>query len=429
MELIVALFGLYSGINDMNRIHENVADWLFEKINTWSRKEPSQAIERQVSRIATVTEEMIRSAAADAFKKTPQSKVPPAKREELIGLVINMARNVRTQASINSVASVSGYFRGERLLDLLLTGVEPVRHANEPVSPGSPWILKRHLGMGSFGEVWLAENPHYPKPRAYKFFTKEGLGDWLKREQESLVALLTRLGEHDQIVDFEDVQVDKATYPFLAFEYMAGGSLEEWILKDPDRRPALEPAEIIRQITQGLAAAHAQQIQHRDIKPANILLTAGPDPEIKIGDFGLARVAAMTAGPRPEVSFLASLGGMVGTQLYLPPEAQQRSFKRKATQDDVFAVGVVWFQLILGAIERPSYDFAVRLEAKGADSHTIRIIERCLAHPDRRYKDAGELLEAIDRDVVPPVVPCAPGTPDIQHLAREFLASTLVNMA
>ena len=428
MELIIALFGLYSGINDMNRIHENVADWLFEKVNTWSRREPSQAIERQVAKMARVTEEMIRSAAAEAFKKNPQSKIPPAKREEMIGLMINMARNVRTQASLGSVASVSGYFRSERLLDLLLGGVEPVRHANEAVAPGSPWILKRHLGMGSFGEVWLAENPHFPTPRAYKFFTKEGSGEWLEREQASLVAILKRLGEHDQIVTFEDVQVADCKYPFLAFEYLAGGSLEEWILKDPTCRPPLDPAEIVRQIARGLAAAHAEQIQHRDVKPANILLTAGANPEIKIGDFGLARVAATTAGPRAEVSFLASLGGTVGTSLYLPPEAQQRSYRRKAAQDDVFAVGVVWFQLILGAIERPSYDFAARLTDRGVDSHTIRLIERCLAHPDRRFKDAGMLLEAM-AEGVPPVVPCPPGTPDVQYLAREFLASMLVNVA
>ena len=428
MELIIALFQAFSMVNDATKVGDNVADWVFEVINKWSDKQPSKVIERQVVKIAKVTEEEIRSAADEQFRKQPQAKFSPAKREEMIGIMVNMARNVRTQATLGSVAMVSGYFRSERLLDILLANVEPIRHINEPVAPGSPWILKQHLGMGSFGEVWKAVNPLFPTPRAYKFFTRDGSGEWLRRERESLVAILRRLGEHVQIVDFEDVQVDKCKFPYLAFEYLGGGSLEEWILRDPDRRPRMEVAEIVRQVTQGLADAHQQGIQHRDIKPANILLTDGTDPQIKIGDFGLANVTTAT-GARPDVSFLGSLGGSVGTMLYMPPEAQQRSFKRKAAQDDVFALGVVWFQLIMGAIERPPYDFAARLAERGTDSHTIRLIERCLAHPDRRFKDARELLTAIAGIEIPPVAPCPAGTADVQHLAREFLASTLVNLA
>ena len=425
MDLIFSLFQAYSMVNDATRIGGNVADWVVDVVNNWSRKQPSQVIEKQVGTMGTATVETIRSAATKAFANNPKSQIPEAQREELIGLMINMARNVRAQTSVGSLSSDGSFLRSERLLDVLLRDVEPVRHANEPVAEHSPWILKRHLGMGSFGEVWLAKNPDFPTPRAYKFFTRDGSGDWLRREQTSLVKVLERLGEHDQIVTLEDVQVKDCKYPFLAFEYMAGGSLEEWILKDADRRPALQTSEIVRQVASGLAAAHAEGIQHRDIKPANILITGGPDPQIKIGDFGLAKVAATTPPIRGEVSQLGSLGGMVGTSLYLPPEAQQRSFHRKAAQDDVFALGVVWYQLIIGAIERPSYDFATRLADRGADTHTIRLIERCLAHPDRRYKNAGEIPV---NETLPPPVPPVPGIPDVQHLAREYLATSLINV-
>ena len=80
----------------------------------------------------------------------------------------------------------------------------------------------------------------------------------------------------------------------------------------------------------------------------------------------------------------------------------------------------------LGAIERPPYDFAAQLAEHGADAHTIRLIERCLSHPDRRYKDAGEVLERVD-DSLPELVAAIPGMPDVQYLAREYLAATLVN--
>ena len=245
-----------------------------------------------------------------------------------------------------------------------MKGVEPIRHAHEPVSPGSPWQLKRHIGMGSFGEVWLAENPDFPVPRAYKFFTRDGSGEWLRREQKSLVAILTHLGELDQIVDFEDVDTH-CEYPFLAFEYMAGGSLEDWILEKPDQRPALQPAEIVRQVAVGLAAAHREKIQHRDIKPANILLTGGTDPQIKIGDFGLAKVAAVA--PRAEATALASLVGTVGTPLYLPPESQQRSYRRRADAGRRFrAGGRLVINSSSGRSSAHPYDFAERLQSHGS---------------------------------------------------------------
>jgi len=417
MDLIFSLFQAYSAAKEFSHFYGNASDWVIDVVNKWSNKNSTDVIERQVQNMATATDADIRRAAAKAFAGDTKAAIPDAKREELIGILLNMSRNVRYRSSFGSIDG--SFLRSERLLDILLHEVEPIRHQGEKVADGSPWILRHHLGTGSFGEVWMARNPGYPVSRAYKFFTKDGSGEWLRREQHSLVAILTRLGEHDNIVEFEDVQIDNCVHPFLAFEYLGGGSLEEWIVKDKRRRPALEPHEIIRQVVSGLAAAHAQKIQHRDIKPANILLTEGPDVRIKIGDFGLAKVA----GPgRDGGSQLASLAGVVGTSLYLPPESQQRGIRRKATQDDVFAVGIVWYQLAVGAIERPPYDFAERLGSKGVDSHTIDLIGRCLAHPGRRFKDARELEDALT-DGVPPLIDSPPGAPDVQHLAREYLAT------
>jgi serine/threonine protein kinase len=417
MELIIALFQAYSAVKEVAVVSGGVSDWVINMVTRWSLKSSTETIENQVGKIARATDEDIREAAAKAFVATTLSAIPEAKREELIGVLLNMTRNVRYRSAFGSMDS--SYLRSERLLELLISGVEPLRHQGEPVAPGSPWILRRHLGMGGFGEVWMAVNPDYPTPRAYKFFTNDSSGEWLRREKNSLVAILKRLGEHDHIVDFEDVQTENCKYPYLALEYLDGGSLEEWIVKDPKKRPALETHEIIRQVVSALAAAHAQGIAHRDIKPANILLTGKPDWRIKLGDFGLAKVAFSN---RDGGSQLASLAGVVGTGLYLPPEAQQRGVRRQATQDDVFALGVVWYQLAVGAIERPPYDFAERLRSSGIDSHTIGLIERCLAHPGRRFFDAGE-IEAALTEVVPPISICPPGVPDVQHIAREYLST------
>jgi serine/threonine protein kinase len=417
MDLIFALFQAYSAAKEVTQVYENVSDWVIDIVNQWSRKASSATIERQVEKMAKATDSDIRSAADKAFRENPGRNIPEKERETLVGILNNMSRNVRYRSSFGRMDS--SFLRSERLLDMLVKGIEPLRHVGEPVTPGSPWILRKHLGMGSFGEVWMGQNPNYPIPRAFKFFTNDRSGDWLRLELRNLAALLRKLRQHPNIVHFEDVQTD-GKFPHLELEYMAGGSLEEWLIKDRDRRPALDSREIIRQVVEGLSAAHEQGIAHRDIKPANILLTDGPDIRVKLGDFGLAKLARSS---REGGSRIASLGVVVGTSLYLPPESQQRSVRREATQDDVFALGVVWYQLEMNAIERPPYDFAERLRARGLDSHTIGLIERCLAHPDRRFVDARAVKEALTDAILSDPEPCPPGQLDVQYLAREYLAT------
>ena len=417
MELIFSIVQAFSAANDVVKVYGSVSDWVIAAVNKWSRTASNATIENQVGKIAKATDEDIRKTAARAVAASPKTLVTDAKLEELIVLLHNMTRNVRYRSSSGSMDA--SLLRGENSLNDLLHGIAPTRKRGESVAPGSPWILRRHLGMGSFGEVWMAENPDYPKLRAYKFFIQDVSGEWLRREQAGLTAILKRLNSHQNIVDFEDVQSTDCPYPYLALEYLGGGSLEEWIIKDPLSRPALDVHEIIRQVVSGLSAAHAQGIEHRDIKPANILMTVGPDVTIKIGDFGLARVASTR---REGTTQMVSLAGVVGTPLYLPPEAMQRGRRHKPTQDDVFALGVVWYQLVIGAIERPPYDFAERLRSKGLDSHTIGLIERCLAHPTRRFNDARE-VEAALGDPLPPIKDSVPGVPDVQHITREYLAT------
>ena len=90
-------------------------------------------------------------------------------------------------------------------------------------------------------------------------------------------------------------------------------------------------------------------------------------------------------------------------------------------QDDVFALGVVWYQLVVERLERPPYDFADRLAEHRLDTHTIRLIGRCLAHPGRRFKNACALAEELD-EVAPPDWTVPAGMFDVQHIVREYLA-------
>src|SRR5262249_45211470 len=156
--------------------------------------------------------------------------------------------------------------------------------------------------------------------------------EWLRREQQTLFQVRAKLRDHPNVIQFLNVSTNGQPHPFLELEFVGGGSLEDWILSKPVERAPLQKADVIEGIVRGLARAHAEGIHHRDLKPANVLLTEGDDPQPKIADFGLGEVDAEVA--RGGAS-LASQAAVVGTSMYLPPEALDPFAKRQAARDDV----------------------------------------------------------------------------------------------
>jgi serine/threonine protein kinase len=380
------------------------------------REKRTQEIKQWLEDLGCHSETAVRNLVEEWADNVPA--ITAAQREEVIGLLINLTRGARFLTTNGTVRS--SYLRCEKLIDQLLANLQPVRKRGELVGQGINWELERFLGQGTFGEVWMARNREgYPKLWACKFFTREDAQEWIRKEKDNLTHILKRLGHHPHIVEFLYVAVDRMEWPFLALEYVGGGSLEDWILEDTSRRPKLDKYEIVRGIVLGLAEAHRQGIYHRDLKPANVLLTEGPDVQAKITDFGLAKV---TVGGQTGVSSQVSQTIQVGTSMYLPPEAQQILVAREPAQDDVFALGVLWYQLVTERLERPPYDFAERLQEHQLDTHTIRIIARCLAHPNRRFRDACQLEEEMEFSV-PPAWQVPSGLYDVQHIVREYLGS------
>jgi serine/threonine protein kinase len=190
-------------------------------------------------------------------------------------------------------------------------------------------------------------------------------------------------------------------------------------MQPPREQPDLNLNELMAGIIDGLCEAHQANIFHRDIKPANILLNYDEDaaaPTPLIADFGLSRTDHISA-KSSVVSSVSSRQVIVGTQMYLPPEASSHGGTNPA-QQDVFAVGVTWYQLLVSKLERPPYDFHDKLRELGVDTRTIKLLSRCLAQPARRYRDAMELKEACE-NVEPDrrwVVP--DGCFDVEPLAR-----------
>lgn len=289
------------------------------------------------------------------------------------------------------------------LLQLLPEDVPPYP-AETPLT-GTPYRLRELLGAGGFGAVYRAESPSLQHlPLAIKFCLDTSLLPALHRERSNLERLMRAGGRGSaHVVRLYGYDLDHAT-PYLVYEYVDGGDLTKLLaarVAALGRAPGAE--EVIGwvlQITEGLAFAHAAGLVHRDLKPANVLVTA--DAQLRLGDFGIGGIAAAAAAVRSRIGastidFLsladqASLFRGAGTPLYMSPE--QRRGAAPDARHDLYALGVMWFQLLVGDVSRElPHGWAKELTLRyGVPAEHVSLIERCVGWMDERPKDAGELL-------------------------------------
>jgi serine/threonine-protein kinase len=225
------------------------------------------------------------------------------------------------------------------------------------------------------------------------------MGDRAQVERLKTELKLARKITHPNVLrtfDFGEVEGN----PFISMEYVRGLTLRS-MLEQSGRLPYSAGLRLARQMTSGLAAAHAQSILHRDVKPENIILDAMGNA--KVMDFGLARpVDRITPGQ-------TQAGFIVGTPHYLAPE--QLEGKEPDPRADVYACGVVLFEVFTG-----------RLPFGGANAMEIilqhlkeppasprefwpeipveleRILLRCLEkRPEGRFADAADLGRALEK--------------------------------
>ena len=256
------------------------------------------------------------------------------------------------------------------------------------------WTLEELLGVGGFGEVWKATNPHLP-PVALKFCLDEAAARFLRHEAD-LLGRIVRQGRHPGVVALLDTALSTDP-PCLKYEFVPGGDLAA-LVKGWSGPAADRARPLLRQLAEAVASAHRLDppIVHRDIKPANVLVQHDPDGGIvlQVADFGIGAIVASHSLPTAHAP-TALLGAC--TPLYASP--QQLRGDEPSPADDVFALGVLWYQLLVGDLsERPGTDWREALATSGAGSDEIDVLGRCLVgRADRRLRDAGALLDALDR--------------------------------
>jgi serine/threonine protein kinase len=146
---------------------------------------------------------------------------------------------------------------------------------------------------------------------------------------------------HPNIVIIHEIGDTPEGERFIVQEFIEGATLRA-LLTAP--LPLPQALDIARQIARALAAAHAAGIVHRDVKPENIMIRA--DGFVKVLDFGLARVSPPEAEALTQTNFETMEGVLLGTPAYLSPE--QASGRHAGPEADVFALGVVLYEMLAG---------------------------------------------------------------------------------
>ncbi|PQO47795.1 serine/threonine-protein kinase [Blastopirellula marina] len=261
--------------------------------------------------------------------------------------------------------------------------------------------ILRRLGRGAMAEVFLAEQQSLKRNTAVKILQPELAKDQayvrrFHREAQAAAALT-----HANIVQIYEVGNAEGLH-FIAQEYVPGQNLKQLLSRQGTLEVKLVAA-ILRQVAAALYKAAEQGIVHRDIKPENILITG--TGEVKVADFGLARVAQDADGVN-----LTQVGITMGTPLYMSPE--QIEGRPLDQRSDIYSLGITCYQLLTG---RPPFEgdnpltVAVkhlnnepqRLEKVRGDVpvQLSRVIHKMLAKkPDDRQQSASDLMREL-RDV------------------------------
>jgi eukaryotic-like serine/threonine-protein kinase len=250
------------------------------------------------------------------------------------------------------------------------------------------------LGKGGMGEVYQARDTRLGRDVAIKA-AHARFSDRFETEARAIAQV-----NHRNVCTLYDVGLD-----YLVMECVVGETLAARLTRGPIGLG--ETVDVAMQIADGLSAAHARGVLHRDLKPANLMIT--PAGEVKIMDFGLARLAEIAPLGEAETALMTAPGQVMGTLDYLSPE--QIRGEPASWQTDIWAFGATLYEMLVGV--RPFRSTPTRsigrsiLEDTPASPSSVRpglpkafdaIIRKAIAkEPAERYQSARDLLNDLRR--------------------------------
>lgn len=256
------------------------------------------------------------------------------------------------------------------------------------------FTLIRVLGSGGFGTVWLAQDNNLEREVALKLPKSPELDSESALYEARTAATL----HHPNIVSVYEVGTDDDQI-FIAAEYIQGLALSDVLSTG---KPTIQrTVEIVSAISLALQHAHDKGIIHRDVKPANILIDSDGKPCIT--DFGLAkRISADQS--------ISAQGQILGTARYMSPEQAAGKTRETDHRSDIYAVGVILFQMLTASLpfrgnlravlhqktfeEPPSPRTLDPALPKDLETICLKCLER---EPEKRYQSASEVAEELQR--------------------------------
>ena len=267
------------------------------------------------------------------------------------------------------------------------------------------FTVEKVLGVGGMGVVVAARHISLGQRVAIKFLRpqaakhKEAVGRFL-REARSTVGL-----QSAHVVRVTDVGTLDTGLPYMVMEHLAGEDLSS-LLANRLKLDVGEAVDYVLQACEAIAEAHAAGIVHRDLKPSNLFLTRKPDgsPLVKVLDFGISKAVDASGIDQN----LTATSSVMGSPIYMSPE-QLRSSKRVDSRTDIWALGVIMFELVAGS---PPFDDetmtglcakiiadeppTLRQRRLDAPAAFEAIVARCLTKDvARRFQTVAELAMAL----------------------------------
>jgi serine/threonine-protein kinase len=270
---------------------------------------------------------------------------------------------------------------------------------------GGKFVLESLLGQGGMGAVFKARHRTLGHEVAIKVMFADANNPEAAARFENEGRAAARI-KSDHVMKVHDVDRELG-YLYMVLELLEGEDLGQML----DKRRALPYAEAVAYVLEaleGVAQAHAMGIVHRDLKPSNLYLANAENgaKTIKVLDFGISKASNQSA-LNQSPSALTSTKAMLGSPLYMSPE-QLRSSKSVDARADIWAFGIILFELITGTLpfggESLGELFAAILETEapllsarasvppGLDA----IVSKCLQRrPENRFQSARELAAAL----------------------------------
>ncbi|GMQ82292.1 MAG: hypothetical protein BMS9Abin05_1738 [Rhodothermia bacterium] len=259
----------------------------------------------------------------------------------------------------------------------------------------SHYKIVSELGRGGMGIVYKAHDTHLDRTVALKFLPRDLTRDPVAKTRFVHEAKAASALDHSNICTVYDIGETDDGQMYIAMAYYEGSTLRDLIEEGPlSVEAALDYA---LQIASGLAKAHNGGIVHRDIKPANVMVTS--DGQVKIVDFGLAKVAEQTQ--------VTQEGSTLGTAAYMSPEQARGDVVDERT--DQWSLGAVMYEMLSGKRAfAGEYSQAIIYSVLNDEPPSVRklnpdvspelekAIQRTLKkNPDDRFADVAEIAKEL----------------------------------